>query len=178
MWDQLLTQNMLTTLAPAVWGSLLSRYSPRQIEFFGYIATQLVFFWIPSATYLLLPYVFPQLGARLKLQKQEKQPTLAEIRECVVVVLRNEMLLIASHLAILSLGAPSRFRFDAELPSSWEMRRDFSICVLAREVLFYYIHRAMHHPSLYAKIHKKHHRFTAPVALAAQYVGPFLSESP
>jgi sterol desaturase/sphingolipid hydroxylase (fatty acid hydroxylase superfamily) len=165
---------MLITFAPTVcqWGYLLNRYSPRQIEFFGYIAVQLVFFWIPSATYLSLPFVFPRLAARLKLQKQEKQPTLVEIRECVVVVLRNEMLLIASHLALLLLGAPSRFRFDAELPSSWETRKDLFICIMAREVLFYYIHRAMHHPSLYTKIHKKHHRFTAPVALAAQCVEP------
>jgi sterol desaturase/sphingolipid hydroxylase (fatty acid hydroxylase superfamily) len=157
-------------VAQAVWTALLDRYTHLQIEFVGYLAVQLGFFWLPSTIYILLPYVLPNFAARMKLQKQEKQPTMAEIRECVTVVLRNQALLTASHFIMLSLGLPSPFRFDAELPSWTAMKRDLFICVIGREVLFYYIHCALHLPSLYAKIHKKHHRFTAPVALAAQYV--------
>jgi len=33
----------------------------------------------------------------------------------------------------------------------------------------YYIHHIFQHPSIYPVIHKPHHRFTAPVALSAQY---------
>ena len=41
-----------------------------------------------------------------------------------------------------------------------------------REALFYYSHRLLHIPYLYVRIHKKHHRFTAPIALAAQFAHP------
>jgi sterol desaturase/sphingolipid hydroxylase (fatty acid hydroxylase superfamily) len=49
------------------------------------------------------------------------------------------------------------------------MARDVIISIILREVIFYYVHRLLHHPSIYPIFHKPHHRFTAPVALAAQH---------
>ena len=40
-------------------------------------------------------------------------------------------------------------------------------CVLVVDVWFYSTHRLLHHPALYARIHKLHHRFTAPAAVAS-----------
>ena len=44
--------------------------------------------------------------------------------------------------------------------------------ILWNELLFYYTHRAFHHPLLYRLFHKQHHEFTAPFALAALHAHP------
>eukprot|EP00602_Paraphysomonas_sp_CaronLab_P004346 CAMPEP_0185031216 /NCGR_PEP_ID=MMETSP1103-20130426/18566_1 /TAXON_ID=36769 /ORGANISM="Paraphysomonas bandaiensis, Strain Caron Lab Isolate" /LENGTH=230 /DNA_ID=CAMNT_0027566665 /DNA_START=153 /DNA_END=845 /DNA_ORIENTATION=+ len=48
----------------------------------------------------------------------------------------------------------------------------FAGCVVVIEVWFYVTHYALHTPVLYARIHKMHHRFKAPVAVASMYAHP------
>lgn len=166
---------MLLILLPAMiqtaWKDLLQHYSPKTIVFFGTLLVQLISFWAVCAIYISLPYLFPSFSARHKLQKQEKQPTIMEIRECCGVVLRNQLVSFSVQLAIIALrpAKPPLYRCDLTLPGPAEVIRDITLGMIIREILFYYIHRLFHHPSIYPVIHKPHHRFTAPVALSAQY---------
>jgi len=58
------------------------------------------------------------------------------------------------------------------LPSKQEQVACFLVGLLWNEVTFYYSHRLFHSQLLYAKVHKQHHEFTAPFAIAAIYCGP------
>lgn len=49
---------------------------------------------------------------------------------------------------------------------------DFLFALLAQEISFYYVHRALHHPRIYTYIHKMHHKYITPVAFAAEYAHP------
>ncbi|GFY76461.1 fatty acid hydroxylase domain-containing protein 2 [Trichonephila inaurata madagascariensis] len=46
------------------------------------------------------------------------------------------------------------------------------LSIAVEEILFYYLHRILHHPSLYKHYHKKHHEFTSPIAISAIYCHP------
>jgi methylsterol monooxygenase len=63
-------------------------------------------------------------------------------------------------------------KVERELPSLMEMGRHVLVFLVCEEVMFFYSHWLLHHPSIYAYIHKIHHQFTAPIALAAIYAHP------
>ena len=59
--------------------------------------------------------------------------------------------------------------------SPFEWKRELAILpfnMLVNEVTFYGAHYALHQPFLYRTIHKVHHRFHAPTAMAAAYAHP------
>ena len=160
----------------SLWARIVATHDAHTIDFVGAIIVQLLCFWLPSAIYLSLDRLAPAFSARHKIQPAPKQPSASEIRHCAAVVLRNQAINVGVAL-LLTLraaraGDPPIFRVDAALPSLAELARDLVLCCVVREVLFYYAHRTLHSPRLYRVIHKTHHRFTAPVALAAQYAHP------
>ena len=58
------------------------------------------------------------------------------------------------------------------LPSLWRLWRDVTLIQLTWEAGFYYSHRILHSKRLYKTIHKIHHQWTAPTAIAAAYAHP------
>jgi sterol desaturase/sphingolipid hydroxylase (fatty acid hydroxylase superfamily) len=151
-------------------------YSKLEIEVGGTIIVQLLTFYLPCVIYMSIPYIAPKFSMRHKLQKAEKQPTVDQIWDALRVVLRNNAMAVAIQIGLIyqamKAGRPDSFDMSLELPSLPIMARDLFISLIIREALFYYSHRLFHTKRLYPYIHKVHHRFTAPCALAAQYAHP------
>ncbi|KAK2750611.1 hypothetical protein FQN57_002682 [Myotisia sp. PD_48] len=169
--------NLFRSKMDLLWSSLVSTYSPLQIEFIGTLCVQLAAFWLPCAIYIGLDIWAPAFSQHHKLQPASKQPTAAEIYHCFVYVLKNQLLTTGIHILQLTLSftfglIPPAYNVVAPLPSLIIIARDVALCLLIREILFYYTHRLLHHPYFYARIHKRHHQFTAPISLAAQYAHP------
>jgi sterol desaturase/sphingolipid hydroxylase (fatty acid hydroxylase superfamily) len=70
-------------------------------------------------------------------------------------------------------GENSLYDLRAGIPSRGVLAIQSALSLIAFECLFYHIHRAFHQNKwLYAKVHKLHHTWTAPVALASTYAHP------
>ncbi|KAF9481349.1 sterol desaturase [Pholiota conissans] len=163
----------LTSTFARQWATIVTTYPHPLIEFCGSLVVQVLFFWIPCSIYMSLEHIAPAFARRHKIQPAPKPATRSDILQCLQVVLRNQV--VATIMQILLLGAnhfsgkPSKYRIVPVLPSAFEFLSGIALSILIREVSFYYIHRIFHQPYFYARIHKTHHRFVAPMSLAAQY---------
>jgi sterol desaturase/sphingolipid hydroxylase (fatty acid hydroxylase superfamily) len=165
---------MGSTSISELWARIVLGYPPGLIELGVAILCQVVGFWLVSSIYLAIDLTFPDFSNRHKLQSERRQPSWASIRECIWHVLVGNLSSTAIHFSILWLQGFQRsfFTITTELPSLSEVASDFAVALVLREILFYTSHRALHHPKIYAQIHKQHHRFVAPMAFAAQYAHP------
>ena len=163
-------------LLQAHWANIASAYTPIQIILTGNFLVQTLAFWIPALAYLSIDLIPSHPLYKFKIQPAKKV-TKSEVWQCIKTVLVNQYLVATPldlSLALLAarFGHPPALRVNPILPSIQEIVRDFTVSVIVREILFYYSHRLGHMPALYKRIHKMHHKFTAPIAPSAEYAHP------
>ncbi|KAJ8098476.1 fatty acid hydroxylase superfamily-domain-containing protein [Lipomyces tetrasporus] len=152
----MITVNSFITSFAARWERLCSTYPPGIIEF-GLILCGHIIFWTIATVYLLIDILLPTFSNKHKFQSQRRQPSAKDIRAPILCTVGTDRTI---------------FTVSSKLPSQKQFMGEMIYSTLFREMLFYYIHRLLHHPSLYHYIHKQHHKFTAPMAFTAQYAHP------
>ncbi|XP_057376840.1 fatty acid hydroxylase domain-containing protein 2-like isoform X1 [Daphnia carinata] len=139
----------------------------------GIILSIQIPFWSGGLFFMFLDYYnWPKWTRKYKLQPGTHEPIdLNRLKETIKVVLINQWsvsvpLLVFSYFLKKMTNTMPVF---GELPSLQRFFVDFLIFIIVDEIGLYYVHRLMHHPKLYARVHKKHHEWPAPIAITFVY---------
>lgn len=156
------------------WDQFCQNSTSWQVELIVTVFVQLIGFWLPATMYQLVDVCFPEFSRAHKHQPDpRRQPTRTQTLRCI----RYAFFVTLGDIALqIGVGYITNFHpifvVSPTLPTLKEAVRHFIYGNLAREVLAYYVHRILHHPRFYARYHKLHHSFTAPIAFTGLYTTP------
>jgi len=128
-------------------------------------------YWFINAL-LYVVYHF-DLFAQYKIQPAQKWPPWALVKRCLLD--RGFSTIVAQPIFFTYLYNPfKKFGLDVDtpIPSLWTFLWQITFWFIVNDALFYWAHRALHHPLLYGRIHKQHHLFKQTIGIAAEFAHP------
>ncbi|XP_051955324.1 fatty acid hydroxylase domain-containing protein 2 [Xyrauchen texanus] len=143
--------------------------------FIGTMLVPTLSFWLLNVLLMVVDSTGkPSFITQYRIQMDKNSPVdPARLHHAVKTVMFNQVFLSGplvglTYMVMKWRGEPC----TPELPTFHWVLLELAFCGLMEEILFYYTHRLVHHPSLYKKIHKIHHEWTAPIGVVSLYAHP------
>ncbi|RWS26879.1 hypothetical protein B4U80_10487 [Leptotrombidium deliense] len=145
------------------------------VNFYGTVLVSFVVYWGIGIFYTFLDLTGrPKFLLKYKIQDNTIYPIPVEKFVKVVKQVLINQIFVGIPFAYFGykMGKLRGLEWGAKLPTFQWVLFELSVCILVEEVFFYYSHRLLHHPRIYKYIHKRHHEWTAPIAITAVYCHP------
>lgn len=133
----------------------------------------LVTFWCTLGFYVFISHF--DLFRKYKInQKPPKDSLISEAYRHTIIVQTIGFFATYAYSYFFStiIGMDMDFYSRSEIPPIYIHVLHIIGCILFEDCMFYWVHRTLHHKSIYAKIHKQHHKFTINHPIAAEYAHP------
>lgn len=152
-----------------IWIGYFGKYSSATMYVMGNLIFSLISYWGIGSIYVCLDLFIPHIIAKYKIQPNQKL-NWKKLGFAAMKILMNQVVFLPMAFGLVyPLAEYQGFNFTYEtIPSVVTIAKDLFWCSIVEEVLFYYIHRMLHMKQFYF-LHKKHHEWTAPVAVVAIY---------
>lgn len=154
----------------SMWHKIMDIFGENE-AFYTIVMTLYTFilYWTVGIIFLVIEKINNPLS-EFKIQK--KRGEIGEdgkILQVIAINLRNQLLgvLIAIFMYYV-FGNLMRIQVTREAPSFFITILNVIICCVCQEVLYYYVHRILHHRYFY-KYHKRHHEFKTPICIVSMY---------
>ena len=167
----------------AKWRDFYSLYSLEELIEIAYLFNACVYFGV-GFSFLFVDLVQPAFLYKYKIQKKAVINYRVMLPKLFLVLSMNNLLPLFGYFLLPKARYEylrhsfARFQFpflvrtSPTLPSFFEYTSHVFIFLMVYDVLFFYSHKFLHRPFFYRYIHKLHHQWTAPTALAAAYAHP------
>ena len=151
------------------WRELLGTHSHHALSLWGSYIVVLASYFPLGLAFLAMELSDRPAALRAAKIQAGVRVTAAQLRRLGVNLLVNFgpiMLLQSAFIASLTVDGRG-LRVAPALPSPVEVLTTLAALGALHEPVFYYTHRLLHYGPLYRHVHKVHHEFHAPIALAA-----------
>ena len=161
----------------AWWSGLLASYSPLTLSGLVIPGLVLAVYWLHGLLHLVVDVTRwgPLYQYKIQPDKHLHTSRLPKLFTTLLTVQLSVFLPVCYLLALLSVHTDYGLWLEEEnlqLPSNRAICLHILGFAAVDEILFFLSHRLANHKSLYRHVHKVHHEWTAPLALASDYCHP------
>ncbi|XP_072171105.1 fatty acid hydroxylase domain-containing protein 2-like [Diadema setosum] len=132
-------------------------------------------YWVLGCLFLITDLThWPSFIAKFKVQRDQTKIPRDKLLKAMATAFINQT--VFNFPSLLMVDYLMRWRGCGhtvdELPTFSQFLIEFAVFTIIEEIGFYYGHRLLHQPALYASYHKQHHEWTAPIGLITVYCHP------
>jgi methylsterol monooxygenase len=154
------------------WRHIDNNYTKFEFITLGSFVIHLIVYLILTLPNTL--YIFSPCAKRHKIQQSKPQPKLSDVWNVFKYVMFNQFCVELPGYAFVKMYTDwANIPYDYDSIGLWyHYVVRILLAFMLEDAWHYVMHRLLHHKRVYHLVHKKHHEYTSPFSMTAEYAHP------